>query len=121
MRLVFPAIAILSTLAATDASAQALSVNLSGRWQCVAQCVAPPNTYSYIAQNGWELNMVNGDGLRRAPGSTIPGASGSTLPTRARSIRPTATRSSSIAERSGSAPRCAAAAGSHAVRPQLCS
>jgi len=73
MRLVFPAIAILSTLAATDASAQALSVNLSGRWQCVAQCVAPPNTYSYITQNGWELNMVNGLGMASRAWVDYPG------------------------------------------------
>jgi len=74
MRIEFSAIAILSVLAATDASAQSLSINLSGRWQCVAQCIAaPPGSFAYITQNGWELNMVNGAGLASRAWVDYPG------------------------------------------------
>ena len=44
--------------AAGDASAQ--GVNLSGRWQCVANCIGQQG--GFITQNGWELNLVNDAG-----------------------------------------------------------
>jgi hypothetical protein len=62
MRIVLSAIAMsAAALVATDASAQ--GVNLTGRWQCVQLCTAPgPNQFSFITQNGWELNIVNDAG-----------------------------------------------------------
>jgi hypothetical protein len=62
MRIVLSAIAMsAAALVATDASAQ--GVNLTGRWQCVQVCTAGlPNQFSFITQNGWELNIVNDAG-----------------------------------------------------------
>jgi hypothetical protein len=57
MRMVFSAIAIAAVMVASDASAQEL--NLTGRYRCVAGCVAPPGSYAFITQNGWDLNVVN--------------------------------------------------------------
>ena len=57
MRSILSAVSMTAALVATDVSAQ--SVNLTGRWQCVASCVAPPGSYAFITQNGWEINVVN--------------------------------------------------------------
>ena len=57
MRIILSAVSMMATLVVTDASAQ--SVNLTGRWQCVASCVAPPGSYAFITQNGWEINVVS--------------------------------------------------------------
>jgi len=56
---------------ASGASAQVL--NLSGRWQCVASCLAPPGSFAYITQNGWNLNIVNGDGMASRAWVDYPG------------------------------------------------
>jgi hypothetical protein len=49
---------MLSTFAATGASAQ--SVNLSGRYVCVQGCsIDVPQQFAYVTQNGWDLNLVN--------------------------------------------------------------
>jgi hypothetical protein len=52
------AIAVTAALATTTVSAQNV-VNLTGRWQCMAQCLAPPGGFAFITQNGWDLNLVN--------------------------------------------------------------
>lgn len=54
----FAAIAVTAALATTSVSAQNV-VNLTGRWQCMAQCLAPPGGFAFITQNGWDLNLVN--------------------------------------------------------------
>ena len=46
---------------ATEASAQVL--NLSGQYQCVRGCVAPPPALAYLTQADWELNLVNEAGV----------------------------------------------------------
>jgi hypothetical protein len=60
MRMILSAVAMISALIVTDASAQ--GVNLSGRWQCVALCLGPPGSIAFITQYGWELNLVNDAG-----------------------------------------------------------
>jgi hypothetical protein len=57
MRMVFGAIAMATVVVATDASAQ--YINLTGRYRCVANCIAPPGSFAFITQNGWDLNVVN--------------------------------------------------------------
>ncbi len=84
------AIAILTVLIATNASAQVQGVDLNGRYQCVLQCSGAPGSPAFITQS------------RREPGSTIPEASGSTAQTREPSILQTGSGSSSTVERSGS-------------------
>jgi hypothetical protein len=59
MKALLSAVAMSAALVATDASAQ---VNLTGRWVCVELCAAGPNTFAFITQNGWELNVVNDAG-----------------------------------------------------------
>lgn len=49
------ALAALSALAATDASAQ--MSNLSGKYRCVQNCSGPGP--AYVTQNGRDLNLVN--------------------------------------------------------------
>jgi hypothetical protein len=61
MRIILSAVSMMAALVATDASAQ--SVNLTGRWQCVASCAAPPGSYAFITQNGWEINVVSESGV----------------------------------------------------------
>jgi hypothetical protein len=47
---------------ATGASAQV--INLSGQFQCVKECAAPPGALAYITQaNDWQLNLVNEAGI----------------------------------------------------------
>jgi len=53
------AIAILTVLIATNASAQVQGVDLNGRYQCVLQCSGAPGSPAFITQNGWELNILN--------------------------------------------------------------
>jgi hypothetical protein len=61
MKRVLTAMAMLTTMMASAASAQ--DVNLSGRWQCMAQCLGPPGGFAFITQNGWNLNVVNDNGM----------------------------------------------------------
>jgi hypothetical protein len=69
--MVASALAMAAALVATDASAQ--GVNLSGPWQCVAQCLGPPGSLGYITQNGWELNIVNDAGQASRAWVDYPG------------------------------------------------
>src|ERR1039458_7311645 len=55
MKIIVIALAALSALAVTDASAQV--ANLSGPYQCVQNCRGP--SPEFITQNGWDLNLVN--------------------------------------------------------------
>jgi len=55
MKMTVIALAALSALLATDASAQVL--NLSGQYRCVQNCAGPGP--AYVTQNGWDLNLVN--------------------------------------------------------------
>jgi hypothetical protein len=71
MRLILCALAVMATLGATQASAQ--GVNLTGRWQCVALCVAAPRSFAFITQNGWELNMVSDAGVPSRAWVNYPG------------------------------------------------
>ena len=103
MKALFTAIVLSATLAASGASAQ--GSNLSGRWQCMAQCIGPPGGFAFITQNGWDLNIVNDGGMAQEPGRTIPAISGLKGCRWARFIRPTATPFSSRTARSGSALR----------------
>jgi len=73
MRKMLSAVAVLSALIATDASAQVNGVNLSGPWQCVASCLGPPGSLAYITQNGWELNVVNDAGQASRAWVDYPG------------------------------------------------
>jgi hypothetical protein len=52
--------AVIACCAVTGASAQ--GVNLSGRWQCVALCTAPPGSLAFITQNSWQLNLLSDAG-----------------------------------------------------------
>jgi hypothetical protein len=71
VRTVVGAIALLATFAASGASAQ--GINLSGPWQCVAQCLAPQGSFAYITQYGWELNLVNEAGVPSRAWIDYPG------------------------------------------------
>jgi hypothetical protein len=71
MKALFTAVALSATLAASGASAQ--GVNLSGRWQCMAQCLGPPGGYGFITQNGWDLNIVNDVGMASRAWEDYPG------------------------------------------------
>jgi hypothetical protein len=71
MKALFTAIVLSATLAASGASAQ--GANLSGRWQCMAQCLGPPGGFAFITQNGWELNIVNDVGIASRAWEDYPG------------------------------------------------
>jgi len=61
MKILLGAVTVVAGLIATHASAQ--GVDLTGRWQCVAGCVAPPGSLAFITQNGWQLNMPSDAGV----------------------------------------------------------
>ena len=71
MKGLFTAIVLSTTLAASGASAQ--GANLSGRWQCMAQCLGPPGGFAFITQNGWDLNIVNDAGVASRAWEDYPG------------------------------------------------
>jgi hypothetical protein len=71
MKTLLGAIAILAGLATTEASAQ--GVNLTGRWQCIAACIAPQGSFAYITQNGWQLNMLSDAGVPSRAWINYPG------------------------------------------------
>jgi hypothetical protein len=71
MKALFTAIALSATLAASGAVAQ--SVNLSGQWQCMSLCLGPPGGFGFITQNGWDLNIVDNDGLASRAWIDYPG------------------------------------------------
>ncbi len=49
--------ALIAALTTNPASAQVL--NFSGQYRCVQGCVGGLPGPAYVAQNGWELNLVN--------------------------------------------------------------
>ena len=59
MRMLSLTIGLVAAFAATGASAQ--SVDLSGRYNCIAMCRGP--NQPYITQNGPELNVVTEAGI----------------------------------------------------------
>jgi hypothetical protein len=71
LKTILSAVALIGTLAATDASAQ--GVNLTGRWQCVALCPGSPGGLAFITQNGWQLNMVSDTGIPSRAWVDYPG------------------------------------------------
>jgi len=71
MKAVLAAIAVSATMMASGASAQ--NANLSGRWQCVALCLGPTGGFSFITQNGWDLNLVNESGTASRAWVDYPG------------------------------------------------
>jgi hypothetical protein len=71
IKTILSAVAIVSTVAATDASAQ--GVNLTGQWQCVALCLGPPGGVAFITQNGWQLNIVSDAGVPSRAWVDYPG------------------------------------------------
>jgi hypothetical protein len=65
-------IAASAALAATPGLAQ--EVNLTGRWQCVQNCVTmEPGSFAFITQNGRELNLVNEVGMASRAWVDYPG------------------------------------------------
>jgi hypothetical protein len=71
MKAVLAAIALSATMLISSASAQ--SVNLSGRWQCMALCNGPPGGFAFITQNGWDLNVLNDVGVPSRAWIDYPG------------------------------------------------
>ena len=71
MKAVLAAIAVSATMMASGASAQ--NANLSGRWQCMALCLGPTGGFSFITQNGWDLNLVNESGTASRAWVDYPG------------------------------------------------
>lgn len=61
MKTVIAAIALSAIAGASSAAAQVM--NLSGQWQCVAQCLTPEGGFARITQNGWDLILVNEAGV----------------------------------------------------------
>jgi hypothetical protein len=65
-------IAVAAALAATPALAQ--EVNLTGRYQCVQNCVAvEPGRFAFVTQNGREINLVNEAGMASRAWVDYPG------------------------------------------------
>lgn len=60
-------------LASLTSNASAQGVNLTGRWQCLAQCLGAPGSFAFITQNGWELNVVNDAGVPSRAWVDYPG------------------------------------------------
>jgi hypothetical protein len=75
MKVVLSAIALSATMLASGVSAASAQsvINLSGQWQCVASCIAPPANFAYITQNGWDLNVVNEAGMPSRAWVDYPG------------------------------------------------
>jgi len=71
MKALLIASALAATLVAGNASAQ--GINLTGRWQCVAMCLAPPGSFAFITQNGWEFNALNEVGQQSRGWIDYPG------------------------------------------------
>ncbi len=60
MRAPVTALALAAGLFTTAASAQVDGVNLNGRYLCVRACASDaPGVFAFIAQNRWDLNLVN--------------------------------------------------------------
>jgi hypothetical protein len=48
-------------------------VDLNGRYLCVAACFGPPNTYAFITQYGWQLNVLTDAGVSSRAWVDYPG------------------------------------------------
>jgi hypothetical protein len=68
---VVAAIVLSAISGVSGASAQ--GINLSGQWVCVVDCLAPPGTFAYITQYGWDLNLVNEVGVPSRAWIDYPG------------------------------------------------
>jgi hypothetical protein len=65
-------IAVSAALTATPALAQ--DVNLTGRYQCIQNCVViEPGRFAFITQNGRDLNVVNEAGMASRAWVDYPG------------------------------------------------
>ena len=73
MKSVLGAVVLTMALSATAASAQVQGVDLNGRYQCVAVCLAGPGSFAFVTQYGWELNMVNDAGIASRAWVNYPG------------------------------------------------
>ncbi len=69
MTLVAAATVLVASL--TGASAQVL--NLTGQFQCVRLCSAPPPAFAYLTQADWELSLVNEAGFPSRAWIDYPG------------------------------------------------
>jgi len=58
-----PAALVAAALAGTTTGASAQVLNLSGQFQCVQRCAAPPPALAYVTQADWNLNLVNEAGI----------------------------------------------------------
>jgi hypothetical protein len=66
-------VAISIGFAVMSSGASAQGVNLSGRWQCMANCLGVPGSFAFITQNGWELNVINDAGIPSRAWVDYPG------------------------------------------------
>jgi hypothetical protein len=73
MKMMLGAIAFVTVLSATAATAQVRGVDLNGRYQCIAVCLGGQGSFAYVTQYGWELNMVNDAGLASRAWVNYPG------------------------------------------------
>ena len=71
MKAILTAVALSAAMLSSAASAQ--GINLSGQWQCMAQCFGPPGGLAYITQNGWDLNVANTVGVSSRAWIDYPG------------------------------------------------
>jgi hypothetical protein len=61
--------AVLGAFAASPAHAQ--WADLNGQYRCVENCLGP--SYAFIAQTGWEMNLVNEGGMPSRAWVDYPG------------------------------------------------
>jgi len=67
-------VAVSSILLAAPALAQQQDVNLTGRYQCIQNCVAmEPGRFAFVTQNGREMNLVNEVGMASRAWLDYPG------------------------------------------------
>jgi len=73
MRKAAGALVVAAGLFPFAASAQVQGVDLNGRYQCVLKCLAPPGTFAFVTQYGWQLNVVNEAGVPSRAWVDYPG------------------------------------------------
>jgi hypothetical protein len=72
MKAISHIIVVSAALVATPALAQ--DVNLTGRYQCIQNCVAiDPGHFAFVTQNGRDLNVVNEAGMASRAWFDYPG------------------------------------------------
>jgi hypothetical protein len=57
------AVSVAAALAGSATGASAQVLNLSGQFQCVQRCGAPPPALTFVTQADWNLNLVNDAGV----------------------------------------------------------